>query len=1137
MLLACTVVPGGEPPGPVALSPTDPPTIESRTLEPLDERPAGAPLFELVPPERTGVSFRLGLPDFAGHIHELIHLSLYGGVCTGDYDGDGRPDFYVTSPVGGNRLFRNLGGFRFEDATEAAHVSATNFWGTGAVFVDVNNDGLLDLYACAYDAPNRLFINTGADAAGEIRFAEKAHEFGLDHRGASMMMAFGDLDRDGDLDGYLATTALLPPPGARLRFEQAGDKPTIPKDLQEYWALLYLPDGRAYPTEAGQFDHLYRNDGGHFTEITSEAGIDGPYFTLSAQWWDYDADGWPDLYVANDYFGPDRLYRNNHDGTFSDVISQVVPHTPWSSMSSDVGDLNHDGRLDLIVTDMIGSTHHRWHVMLGDVTRSAWFLEWADPPQYRHNAVYLSSGDGRMLEAAFQLGMAATDWTWGPRIEDFDNDGRQDVIFCNGMLRDVQHSDLAATADRTYGGGSKPWAGFWAKQPMQRETNLAFRNLGSLQFQRVEKDWGLDRLGISLGAATADFDGDGDLDLIVSNADAPVSLYRNRSQGANRMKLRLRGRRSNRFGINATVRVRAGGQEQVRYLTANRGWLSGSEPVAHFGLGTADIVEQLTMEWPSGTHQSFSNLSVNSLHTITEPAVDMEKPAPAATEDKPDRPLFHRVELLDSVTFGEPPFDDFAEEPLLPRKLSARGGRLAWGDVNGDGQQALYLYVASPPGNTNRLYLRHGTPGFRPAPQPAMVANQDCEDADAVFLDFDRDGDRDLFVAGGGVRQPAGDRSYRHRLYLNDGTGSFTDVSERFLPTTAEGAGCVAAEDFNGDGSIDLFLGGASVPGRYPLAGESRLWVNVAGRFEDRTPTILKTAGIVTAAIWADTVGDELPDLALATEWGPVRLYENQGGTLADRTQSVGLLTHTGWWNAIAAGDVDQDGDLDYVAGNHGLNSASRASPHQPELLFHGDLDNSGRMNLLRAYFIGEYGYPHDGYARMSQAMPLFSSRVPNYESFASANIEDLFTMDRLRKTTVREANTLESVLLINEARTRFRPVPLPPPAQIAPARDLALVDVDGNATLDLVIGQNDYSYNHYVGRMDGGVGLVLLGDGQGGFTPLAAGQSGLVVADEVRDLSVRDLNGDGRPDLAMVTSRGRLRACLNQGGRLRPPR
>ncbi|MEO8426693.1 MAG: CRTAC1 family protein [Verrucomicrobiota bacterium] len=348
--------------------------------------------------------------------------------------------------------------------------------------------------------------------------------------------------------------------------------------------MIYLANGRAVPTEAGQFDHLYRNDGNHFTEISKQTGIDGAYFTLGAMRWDFNSDGWPDLHVSNDYFGPDMLYVNNGDGTFTNIIRGAIPHSPRSSMGTVIGDINNDGLMDLMARDMLGSTHYRRNVMLGETSRTGWFLDVAEPRQYVQNALCVNTGAGRMMEAAYQTGMAASDWTWTPRMEDFDNDGRVDVFVTNGMLRDVQNADLGAYADRVLGGGSPRWAKFWADQPMQKEANMAFRNLGNLRFERVANQWGLGRSGVSLGVATADFDNDGKLDLVINNADIPLSIYRNCFRTGNSIRVRLRGTVSNRFGPGATVRLKAGGLEQVRYLTMARGWLSSSEPILHFGL-------------------------------------------------------------------------------------------------------------------------------------------------------------------------------------------------------------------------------------------------------------------------------------------------------------------------------------------------------------------------------------------------------------------------------------------------------------------------------------------------------------------------------------------------------------------------
>lgn len=1114
-----------EAPAPV---PSD---VQFQPLARRDPPPPASALFEELLPNRTGIDFQLKLPDVERHIHEIIHLSVYGGICTGDYDGDGLADIYVTSPAGGNRLFRNLGDFRFEDVTEGTGLNDTNFWGTGATFVDIDNDGDLDLYACGYKLPNRLYINQGAGLDGRVRFLEQAKQFGLDYRGASMMMAFADFDNDGDLDGYLATTAVPPPAGAPFRVVYEGNKPVVPKELQEYWTMIYLPDGGVHRTEAGQHDHLYRNDGNRFTEVTQQAGIDGAYFTLAALWWDFDGDRWPDLYVANDYLGPDILYRNNGDGTFTNVIREVIPHTPWSSMGTDIGDINNDGLLDLMATDMLASTHYRRNVMAGETSKTGWFLEVPEPRQYVRNALYLNTGAGRMMEAAYQAGFAATDWTWGPRLEDFDNDGRVDVFIANGMMRDVQNADLGTYADRVLGGGSPKWAKFWAEQSMQKETNMVFRNRGDLRFERVETRWGLDRVGVSLGAATADFDNDGDLDLVVNNGDAPMSIYRNRSTEGNSVRIRLKGTASNRFGIGATVRLKAAGLDQVRYLTAARGWLSSSEPALHFGLGNAEEVDSLTVDWPSGRRQSFAGLKANQFYTITEPSAPANTPPGPKQFSESSQPLFTESNLLDGIRYEKAPsFDDFLREPLLAKKLSQRLFCMAWGDVDGDGDDDLYL--GGVKGHEGRLLLRDAAGRFKLSAQPALLADKDCEDTSAAFFDFDSDKDLDLYVVGGGVREAAGHASYRDRLYLNDGRGKFAKAQEDAVPDLRDNGSCVAVGDFDQDGDTDLFIGGHSVPGQYPLSAASHLLVNKTGKFVDETPQPVREAGLVTDAIWSDADGDGWPDLLVTVEWGPVKLFRNERGQLVERTREAGLALRTGWWNAIAAGDIDGDGDTDYVVANQGLNTKYKASFEKPEMLFYGNLDGSGTRHLLEAYFVGDLGYPHRGMDALAKAMPSLKEKFSSFHQFASAPIENIFSLDRLRLCHRREANTLESGVLINDGKAAFEFVPLPSLAQIAPARDVAIADVNADDKLDLLMAQNDFSPQRETGRMDGGVSLLLLGDGKGGFEPVWPNKSGILVAGEAKRLFVTDLNGDGRPDVVFGGSPGTMRAFINRGDR-----
>jgi hypothetical protein len=608
---------------------------ESATREPVARpfvaaAPRGeGPLFTELVPEQTGVDFQLQLPEVLSHIRQFTLLSIYGGLCTGDYDGDGLTDFYVTSPVGGNRLYRNLGDFRFEDVTVSAGVHDPDMLGTGATFADVDNDGDLDLYACAYDSPNRLFLNQGADPKG-VKFVEAAAKLGLAFKGASTTMSFADIDGDGDLDGYLCTTSIDPPPGEKFSVNTRNGRPEIDAAGAEYWELLYLSRSETQRIVAGQFDRLYRNDGQRFTEITRQAGVTGPYFTLGAVWWDYDEDGRPDLHVANDFLGPDRLYRNAGDGRFENVAAAGLPVVPFSSMGADMGDVNNDGRVDLFATEMSARRRAR-RVMMSGAGEDADVLRYHPSVQEMRNMLFLNSGAGRMFEAARQYGVDSTDWTWNPRLADFDNDGFLDLFVSTGMLRDMMNTDIANYTERHVPPGSDAWCRFWAGQPMLREPNIAMKNAAGRRFEDVSATWGLDRVGVSYGAATADFDNDGDLDLVVSNADAPLSIYRNNA-GGNSIRLELRGTTSNRFGLGATITCETAGRRQAAYLTLSRGWLSALEPAVHFGLDDAAQADAVTIRWPSGRIQRLENLSAGHTYTIIEP---LEDPLAAANVGGP----------------------------------------------------------------------------------------------------------------------------------------------------------------------------------------------------------------------------------------------------------------------------------------------------------------------------------------------------------------------------------------------------------------------------------------------------------------------------------------------------------------------
>jgi hypothetical protein len=1082
-------------------------------------RGKGDRLFETLDPKETGIDFFHKKSESPLVSPELI---IGSGVAMGDFDGDGLVDVFLPSSTSSGQLYRNLGDFHFENVTEQAGiVKDPNRWTTGAVFVDVDNDENLDLFVCGHACPDQLYINQG-----DGKFVERAAEYGLDSSTSSVMMAFADYDRDGDLDAYLVTNH-IPPSGEihyRLEYDPLG-VPHVPEKYLEYRDTVFIGNRIYKIILTGQYDYLYRNEGnGAFSDVSESAGIRGERAKirgndrgLSATWWDYNDDGWPDLYVANDFYGADRLYHNNCDGTFTDLIATVIPHTPWFSMGSDFGDLNNDGRFDLIGTDMSEYTEYRRKITRRNTQESGWFLDFPVPRQYVRNAVFLNSSAERFHEIAYLTGLESTNWTWSVRLVDLDQDGRQDVHFTNGMSMDLDNNDLKNEALRAGPTDSAAYRRFWAAQPMLRQRNLAFQNLGQLHFKDVSQGWGLDHLGVSFGAAFGDLDNDGDLDVVINNFDDVATVARNCGTDGHSIRIRLRGTISNRWGIGAKVELRAAGEHQVGYLSLARGFMSASDPTLHFGLGGAEVIDELVVRWPSGHRQRFAHLPVDRLYTITEPSA-----AAAVVQDDqvdpPSQPLFARSKLLGPVKHYEQPFDDFARQPLLPFRLSQLGPGLAVGDVNGDAIDDFCLSGAKGSWPSLLVSSDHGD-WSEPSPVfPPWTDDRDVEQTGVLMFDADGDDDLDLFFVGGGNECEPGDESLRDRLYLNDGRGEFSPAPAGQVPDLRDSGSVVAAADYDRDGDLDLYIGGRCIPGGFPKTPSSRLLKNDAGSFHDATtkdgPDLLQS-GLVTSALWTDVNADGWIDLMVTHEWGPIKLFVNERGTLRDATEASGLADLHGWWNGIAGRDLDSDGDIDFVATNLGRNTRYRVTYDHPARLYLGDFNHDGKPVLVEGTYDEQNQLvPVGSKAEVERAIPEVEIAFPTFREFASATMADIVGAEALESSLQLSANTVDSVVLRNDGQAHFKVEPLPQLAQLAPGFGVVLNDFDADGMVDIYLVQNSYAPRRETGRMDGGTSALLLGQQDGSFRTMSYQETGLLVPGDAKSLAVSDLNGDGWPDL-----------------------
>ena len=1084
--------------------------------------------FQEISADQSGIQFASRL-DLDHPMKRLYHSGFAcGGVAVGDVDGDKRPDIYFVSGPHGNRLYRQSNDFQFEDVSDKAQIDGGDAWGAAAAMVDIDDDGDLDIYVCNYDSPNQLYLNDGTGG-----FREGAAEFKLDLVDACLLPAFCDYDRDGDLDLYLLTNRYYRAGGRPQKppFEMRAGQPRVLKEFQKYYGLIHKGGSKYDMENVGRSDYLLRNDGdGTFSDVSAEARITQRGHGLSATWWDFNHDGWPDVYVGNDFNDPDHLYRNNRDGTFTDVLEASIPHTSWFSMGADFGDLNGDGRFDLLVADMSATTHYSQKTTMGAMSAAKLALVAGPPPQIMKNALYINSGTDRFFEAAELAGLADSDWTWSIKLADFDNDRHCDVFISNGMARSFNNSDRPLETHNLI--GQTEWE-YYEDQPPRPEQNLAYRNMGDLQFVDVSTDWGLDKLSMSYASAYADLDRDGDLDLVIVNLEEPVSVYRNDSTQGNRLLVALRGNESNHYGIGSTVEIKTAAGKQIRMLSPQTGFLSGNDPLLHFGLGEDSKIERLTVSWPNGQIQTLTNVRANQFITINEPVrSDPARTDVAESDARQDSATWYQAtDLGVSLRHVDIEYDDFARQPLLPNKLSQLGPGIAVADYDGDGDDDFFVGGASR--YAGKLMVNQGNGRLRWRKLPALEADKACEDMGAVWLDADSDGDLDLYVVSGGVEADPGHEVYRDRLYLQGSDGELIAASEDALPDLRDSGSSVAAADFDRDGDLDLMVGSRVIPGNYPSSPTSRLLENQEGKFVDATQELapsLLNAGLVTSCVWSDADGDGWLDLLLTTEWGPVQLLHNDQGKLVDRTAEAALSERTGWWNGIVARDLDADGDIDYVVTNFGLNTKYHASAEKPALLYYGDFDGTGIKQLVEAEFEDDTLFPIRGKSCSTRAMPHLADKFNTYHDFALASVVDIYTPGCINDSEKFSATTLESGTLINDGNGKFEFRPLPRIAQVAPGFGAVMTEVNGDGYPDLYLAQNFFTAQPETGRMDGGMSLLLLGNGDGSFRTVTPDQSGLVVTGDASAIVECDLDGDFVSDLVVGVNNSDVHAFKNQG-------
>jgi hypothetical protein len=1040
------------------------------------------PLFELLPPEQTGVDFVNTIteqPVNFNHLH-WDHVYSGGGVAVGDINNDGLPDLYFAGNMVNDALYLNKGNMKFEDISQSSGILQDGLWSNGVTMGDFNGDGFLDIYVCRTSPTldsekmrNLLYVNNGDNT-----FTERAKEFGLDHGGWSIQATFFDYDQDGDLDIYVINQ----PPNNRLINRMGLDVESMAEVIS---------------------DRLFRNDGNLFTDVTRFAGLFNQAYGLNAVASDLNGDHLPDLYVSNDYDQPDMMYINQGDGTFTNKVQNSLKHISFYAMGSDVADFNNDALPDIAVVDMASSDHFRSKTNMGSMQPEVFWasVEQGKHYQYMFNTLQLNNGNGSFSDIGQLAGISKTDWSWSILLADFDNDGWQDISVTNGIQRDMRNNDFLNKVKGMVQEGQKEFETMDLVKlvPSNPLPNYLYYNQGNFTFEDKAADWGMGQANFTHGAAYADLDRDGDLDLVMNSNDLAGAIYENRWGNArDYLRVKLIGNEKNRQALNSKVVIRySDGKKQAREATFTRGYLSASEPVLHFGLGEAEKIDELIVHWFDGTASRMENLSANQ--TLTIHYNEAERTSPPTEEASSS--LIASVEAP-AFTHRENDFDDYSREILLPHKQSTNGPALASGDVDGDGREDFYIGGAS--GQAGSLFLQQSDGDFQSGAGP-WSQDATYEDVGALFFDADGDQDLDLYVVSGGSEWAPGSERYADRLYINNGNGTFSRSSNA-LPDNYESGQAVAAGDYDGDGDLDLFVGGRIVPGKYPAPANSYLLRNDGGTFTDVTTEAapdINPLGLVTDALFSDYDGDGDQDLLVVGEWMPLTVLINEQGKYEDYTEQAGTSQTGGWWWSIAEGDLDGDGDMDYMAGNLGKNAKFKASPDKPFLVYQSDFDENGTNDVVLAGYYNGKQVPVRGRECSSEQMPFIAEKFPTYEGFASASLEDIYSDGALEQANKREVHSFYSAVFINEGDGKLSKHKLPVQAQFAPVQDILLKDINKDGYLDALLVGNLHGAEVETVRYDAGIGLCLIGDGKGGFKPLTVKESGLYAPEDARRISL----------------------------------